>query len=127
MGAKFTFDIFKINIFGFEIFRMPLKSGILALTISAFYTSFVTYFKNIITAVYIFIIEHKHIEHIPFLKKVWFCLTFPIFDIIGKFALLIAMFKKVEWKAIPHTSSVSINDINNTNKSSEKELNTTKN
>lgn len=112
MGARFTFDIFKINLFGFELCKIPLKSGIAALTISAFYASFVTYFNNIISAIYIYIIEHKRISHIPFLKKVWFCITFPIFDIIGKFALLIALFKKVEWKAIPHTSSVKIDDIN---------------
>lgn len=112
MGARFTFDIFKINLFGFELCRIPLKSGIAALTISAFYASFVTYFNNIISAIYIYIIEHKRISHIPFFKKVWFCITFPIFDIIGKFALLIALFKKVEWKAIPHTSSVKIDDIN---------------
>ena len=112
MGAKFTFNIFKIELFGIMLYKMPLASSIAALTISAFYTSFVTYFKNIITAAYIFIIEHKRIEHIPLYKKLWFCLTFPIFDIIGRFSLLIALFKKVEWKAIPHTSSIKIDDIN---------------
>lgn len=112
MGATFTFNIFRINIFGYQFSKIPLESGIAALTISAFYASLVTYFNNIISAAYIYIIEHKRISKIPFFKKVWFCITFPIFDIIGKFALVVALFTKVEWKAIPHTSSVKIEDIN---------------
>lgn len=112
LGARFTFTVFKFDIFGWQYCDgIRLDSTIAALTITAFYASLVTYFNNIITAAYIYIIEHKRIEHIPFFKKVWFCLTFPIFDIIGKFSLLIALFKKVEWKAIPHTSSVRIEDI----------------
>lgn len=114
MGTTFTFHIFKVELFGYSLYKMPLASGIAALTISAFYTSFFTYFKNIITAAYIFIIEHKRIGYIPLYKKIWFCLTFPIFDIIGRFSLLIALFTKVEWKAIPHTSSVNIDDISET-------------
>ena len=112
MGISYTKTIFKIDIFNLVIFDgIKISAPVAALTIGAFYASLVTYFNNILSAVYIFIIEHKRIEHIPFLKKVWFCLTFPIFDIIGKFSLLIALFKKVEWKAIPHTSSVKIEDI----------------
>ena len=122
MGCKFTFHIFNIKIFGFEIFNIPLTSGIAALTISTFYASFVTYFKGIITAAYIFIIEHRHIEHIPIIKKIWYCLTFPIFDIIGKLSLLIALFKKVEWKEIPHTSNVNISDINAKNSKSKEKV-----
>lgn len=115
----YDFDFFKIitlgqNIFGglhFDSSEHGAWTVIEILTLSAFYASFVSYFKNIFSAVYIYFIERKHIEYIPFFKKVWFCLTFPIFDIIGKFSLLIALFKKVEWNAIPHTSSVKIEDI----------------
>lgn len=110
----FVFDFLKINLFGITLFDgFRFGSTVAALTASAFYASFVSYFKNIFTAAYIYIIEHKHIEHIPLIKKIWFCITFPIFDIIGKFSLLIALFKKVEWKAIPHTSNVKIADIKN--------------
>lgn len=113
-GWKLTFTVFKFDIFGWQYCDgIRLSSTVAALTISAFYTSFVTYFNNIITAAYIFIIERKRIEHIPLIKKIWYCLTFPIFDIIGRFSLLIALFKKVEWKAIPHTSNVKITDIKN--------------
>ena len=112
LGAQFTFTVFKFDIFGWVFSDgIRLESGIAALTICAFYASFITYIKNVITAIYVFIIEHKRIEHIPLFKKIWYCITFPLFDIIGKFSLLVALFKKVEWKAIPHTSSVKIEDI----------------
>ncbi len=115
MGWKwFVFDFFKIELFSIRIFDgFRFGSTIATLTASVLYASLVSYFKNIVTATYIYIIERKRIEHIPFLKKVWFCLTFPLFDIIGKLSLLIALFKKVEWKEIPHTSSIKISDIKN--------------
>lgn len=115
----YDFNFFKIGVFGTPVID-GLKfissahgtgAVIGVMTLSAFYASLVSYFKNIITAAYIYFIERKHIEHIPLLKKIWYCMTFPIFDIIGKFSLLVALFKKVEWKAIPHTSSVKIEDI----------------
>lgn len=112
-GWKFTFNIFNIKFFGFELFSLSLSNSVFALTVSAFYASFLTYIKTALNAAYIFIIEHKRIEHIPLIKKIFYCITFPIFDIIGKISLLIALFKKVEWKAIPHTSNVKIQDIKN--------------
>lgn len=70
-----------------------------------------TYFNGILTAIYIFIIENRRIIKIKWYKKLWFCVTFPIFDLIGKISLVTALFTKVEWKAIPHTKSTSISDL----------------
>lgn len=70
------------------------------------------YVKNILTAVYVYIIEYKRIMHIKWYKKVWYCITFPIFDLIGKLSMIIALFTKVEWKPIPHNASVSISEYN---------------
>ena len=53
---------------------------------------------------------------IKWYKKVWFCLTFPLFDQIGKFSTIIALFKRVEWKPIPHNAAVSIDEINQKSK-----------
>lgn len=36
---------------------------------------------------------------------------FPVFDIIGRLSMLIALFTKVEWKPIPHNASVKIDEI----------------
>ncbi len=70
-----------------------------------------SYFNGVLTAVYIFIVESKQIIKIKWYKKLWYAFTFPLFDIIGKISLVIAIFKKVEWKAIPHTKSTSIKEM----------------
>lgn len=69
------------------------------------------YIENMWMAIYIFFIEHKRIKKISFKNKVLFTITWPIFDIIGKYTMYIAIFKKVEWKQIPHESKVTIDDI----------------
>ncbi len=69
------------------------------------------YFVNILIAVYLFIIERKRIMKISIWKKILYCFTWPIFDIIGRYAQYVALFIKVEWKPIPHNSKVTIEDI----------------
>ena len=69
------------------------------------------YITNIWSAIYVFIVERKRIVKIPFLKKVLYCLTWPTFDIIGRYTTYVALFKKVTWKPIPHESKVTIDDL----------------
>lgn len=70
-----------------------------------------TYLKSILIAAYIYIAEHKRIPKIKWYRKLWFCLTFPIFDVIGRIAFVIALFTKVEWKPIPHQADVTIQEL----------------
>lgn len=70
-----------------------------------------SYFNGILTAIYVFIIEHRRLEPMKWYKKLWFSITFPIFDLIGKLSMLIALFIKVEWKPIPHNAAISIEEI----------------
>lgn len=94
------------------------KSGMIAILILFTISwTFDSYLKGIITAVYIFIMEHKRIIPIVWYKKVLYCITFPIFDLIGKISMIIAFFSKVEWKPIPHNSSVNIEEINKASES----------
>ena len=67
--------------------------------------------NGMITALYVFIMEHKRIPEMKWYKKLWFAFMFPVFDLIGKLSMVIALFKKVEWKEIPHKSDVTISDI----------------
>ncbi len=67
--------------------------------------------SNVATAAYVFIMERKHIAYIPWYRKLWFCVMFPWFDIIGSLSFLVALFKKVEWKVIPHSHNVDIEHI----------------
>lgn len=77
-----------------------------------------TYVRTMLTAVYVFIFERKRIMKMKWYKKVWYSLTFPIFDIIGKIAMYIALFSEVEWKPTPHNSTVNISQIEERHRSS---------
>lgn len=69
------------------------------------------YIENTVTAIYLFIVEHKRIVKIPWYKMVLYTLTWPIFDIIGRYTTYLAIFVKVTWKPIPHESKITIDDI----------------
>ncbi len=69
------------------------------------------YIKNIGYAVYVFIAERKKIKPIGLLKKIFYCLAWPMFDLIGRYTTCIAVFVKVGWKPIPHKSGITIDDI----------------
>lgn len=71
------------------------------------------YLSSMMMAVYIFFIERKRIIKIPLLKKAFYCVMWPWFDIIGAISVLIAMFSHVEWKPIPHNSDVDIDSLSN--------------
>ena len=69
------------------------------------------YIQNMWMAIYLFIIERKRIKKIPLRKKILYTLTWPTFDIIGRYTTYAALFMKVTWKPIPHDSKVTIDDI----------------
>lgn len=67
--------------------------------------------SNMLSAVYVFIVERKRIKKMKLYKKIFYCITFPIFDVIHRITMYIAVFAKVTWKPIPHTSKVTIQDL----------------
>ena len=70
-----------------------------------------SYFASMWVALYLFIIEDARIKKFSIWKKILFIFTWPTFDIIGRYTTYIALFKKVEWKQIPHESKVTIDDL----------------
>ena len=70
------------------------------------------YLVSMWLAVYLFVIEDSRIKKISFWKKLLYIFTWPTFDIIGRYTTYVAVFKKVEWKPIPHESKVTIDDLN---------------
>lgn len=73
------------------------------------------YIERIWIGAYVFFMERKRIIKIPLHKKILYCLTWPCFDSIHRYATYIALFTKVTWKPIPHTSKVRIEDIDISN------------
>ena len=99
--------------------KLNYEPGIASLFISMLVAIFVrilyrigSYFKNMSLAVYLFIVEDARIKKFSFWKKILYVFTWPTFDIIGRYTTYIALFKKVEWKPIPHESKVTIDDLN---------------
>ncbi len=102
--------IWAVEIAGFVIAKDTFGSMAAYTGLTLFWAFYYSY-KGIIAAAYVFIMERKRIEYIPLLKKIWFCLTFPLFDLIGRLSMVIALFSHVEWKPIAHNSVRSIDDI----------------
>ena len=69
------------------------------------------YLEKIGVYYYVLFIERKRIKKIPFKKIFLYSLTWPIFDIVGRYTTYIALFKKVGWKPVPHTSKITIEEI----------------
>ncbi|MBE6154296.1 MAG: glycosyltransferase [Firmicutes bacterium] len=69
------------------------------------------YFANMWMAIYLFVVEKHRIKKISFLKKVLYTFTWPTFDIIGRYTTYLALFVHVTWKPIPHTSKVTIDEV----------------
>lgn len=110
--GKLLYCLFPVKLSCGAGMKAFILGPILSIWFRLFYRVY-DYLKNIITAIYIFIIERRRIIKIPFLKKVLYCITWPTFDIIGRYTQYIAVFKKVEWKPIPHNSKVTIDDLHN--------------
>lgn len=121
-GEVFTTAIapnFLNKIFKLLDFKPYMESGFGAIFwISVFTLGWTvsTYLKGILTAVYIYIIERKRIVKLRWYKIIWYCITFPMFDLMGRISLVIALFTKVEWKPIPHNASISITEIDEKHK-----------
>ena len=99
--------------------RINLDPGLSTLFISMILTIWfrllyriANYFVNMWLAVYLFIIEESRIKKMSIWKKILYIFTWPTFDIIGRYTIYVALFKKVEWKPIPHESKVTIDDLN---------------
>lgn len=112
--AKFFRQLFDI--------RINIESGIGALFAGLFVSIWFrilyrigNYFVNIWLAIYLFIVEDSRIKKMKFWKKILYCFTWPIFDIIGRYTIYAALFMDVTWKPIPHESKVTIDDISEVN------------
>ena len=74
------------------------------------------YIEKIGVYYYVLFIERKRIKRIPLKKVFLYSLTWPIFDIVGRYPTYLALFKNVSWKPVPHNSKITIDDIANNKK-----------
>lgn len=114
--AKFLRKITSIEIFVKPGFKAALIGLLLTIWFRLLYR-INQYFENMLMAIYLFIVEDARIKKMKFSKKILYTLTWPTFDIIGRYTTYAALFMHVTWKPIPHESKVTIDDINNEAKS----------
>lgn len=67
--------------------------------------------KSLAQQILILMIYRKRIEKENFFKRIWHMCAFPLFDFIGRWSSYIALFKKVEWKPIPHDRVVKVEEL----------------
>lgn len=66
---------------------------------------------HILQALFVVLYYHKTFKNKSVFKIVIGVLLFPTFDIIGKWTNYIALFRKVEWKPIPHDSVLDVHKL----------------
>ena len=103
------------NIFNFNLSAGPgFHAMYLALILCVFYRIIYRLsinISNMLIGIYVLFIERKRIKKISLKNKILFILTWPTFDIIGRYTTYAALFKKVTWKPIPHNSKVTIDNV----------------
>ena len=112
-----TFFVRFLNIFSHIRFDVP--AGINAIWISILISILARLFYRIGIYIgefgiyyYVLFVERRRIKKIPLKKIILYSLTWPIFDIVGRYTTYIALFKKVSWKPVPHNSKITIDDLN---------------
>ncbi|MBQ8429829.1 MAG: glycosyltransferase family 2 protein [Clostridia bacterium] len=73
-----------------------------------------TLLGNLAMEIAVLIVYRKRIERENIFKRVFHMCMFPLFDVVGTWSSYVALFKKVEWKPIPHDRVVDIERLNNT-------------
>ncbi len=86
-------------------------AGIWSLTAAGLLGAAKIYLERAATAAYVLIMERGRMGHIPWYQRVWFCLSFPAFDTIGKFCCLAALFARVEWKPVAHKAALRAEEM----------------
>ncbi len=69
------------------------------------------YLAKCLLAVYVVVSERRRIPGIKPLRLLPYVLMSPLFHTIGKLTLVAALFCKVDWKTIPHTRNMGIDEL----------------
>lgn len=73
-----------------------------ALLSSAAVSLFFSWLRQTAMAAYILFMERRRLEPLSLKRRLWYCMTFFLFDRMGSIAFCIAAVTRVEWKPIPH-------------------------
>lgn len=108
LGRKFLKNLFQLAIAIAYYSVVGLFWSLVIAWISGLLSDWI---KDLVDQMLVFIVYRKRLTYAGFWKTTWFVVMFPIFDIIGKWTSRIALFKKVEWKPIPHKTVVNVSTL----------------
>ncbi len=103
---KIIIYLLRIFIILFTAKSSSFGTALWELTVLGLMASALTYLQRVVTAGYVLLVERNRMEKLSLWQIIWYCLTFPAFDTIGKISCLVALFTRVEWKPIPHKVSL---------------------
>ncbi len=131
-----SYDMLLTN-FPSPILSIPLKTAKLALAfflclsgvaggggelfLAALSALVFEHIANIPVAAALFFLERGRIGPLRLYKKIWYCLTFPLFSVIGDLSICAAAFRKVRWDPIPHCVAVKIEEMETVRCAAKKE------
>ena len=94
IGTNFFTNVWQVIVFAYLMDRVSFW--------------FSEMFKGVITMIW----YHKRLGKPPFWKTIFHVFMFPLFSEIGRWCSYVALFKKVEWKPIPHDTVMDIGALN---------------
>lgn len=74
-------------------------------------STLIGYVVLVLSAALLFILEHKRIKNVGAGKRVAICLLWPLFLLLSPVLMVASIFRKPEWKAIPHSDSTDIDEL----------------
>ena len=72
---------------------------------------FIGKLKDIPLIAAVAVVEYKRTKKVKWWRYVLYCITFPLFTVMGDLATWIALFSHVTWKPIPHKADIKISEI----------------
>lgn len=94
-----------------QVFPQTVLQALVIVSVFSFAWTVNTYIETAFNAAIVLILEQRRIKKMRWYRQVWFCITFPIFDLIGKLTTLMALFMKVDWKPIPHKVAIGVDKV----------------
>ncbi len=94
-----------------SVFGSPFWGYVLSILIDRL----ISWGKKCFDPLLVLLCYRKRLGKMPFWRTFFSILMFPLFDYIGKYTYLVALFTKVEWKPIPHDTVMDIKELNSKN------------
>lgn len=108
MGRKIITWILQIVIGALAANAWGAIAGILIGILTGWLTHWIS---RMIYATFVYCFYAKEIPRIPLHKLFFYIFMFPFFDKIGEYSMYVALFKKVEWKQIPHDFTIDVDQL----------------